>query len=310
MFGNIFKKKEKTSLVNEKTTIISSKSYPKEVLEIHHEFETAAEKLLEKANEIINSQPIVNESKINLLKSLGFNQVKELQENSEIIKTINLSKEQINLINYYKKEYPFNKFITEEQVQEICYKYNLICGDVSKFKGFVPEKNLKEISNFKLKKVDDDNPKIGEIYIIMDDWFLLNVKDLKNTNFEYDKKQLNYLINAYLPSHDYSYFGDKSTRKFSNIPGWGKIFQYRNNNINDGDIKKAIERNKKTLQICAPIKDMDITNMTIKNGYKMKENYEDIPDPVVLQPVKKGYLILTAWGDEASDPLIVNENFN
>jgi len=35
-----------------------------------------------------------------------------------------------------------------------------------------------------------------------------------------------------------------------------------------------------------------------------------LADPVVLQPVKGGYLIITAWGDEASDELVVNQKFN
>jgi hypothetical protein len=33
-------------------------------------------------------------------------------------------------------------------------------------------------------------------------------------------------------------------------------------------------------------------------------------DPIVLQPVDGGYLVVTAWGDEASDPLVVNANRN
>ena len=36
----------------------------------------------------------------------------------------------------------------------------------------------------------------------------------------------------------------------------------------------------------------------------------EILDPVVLQPVMGGYMILAAWGDEASDPLVVNEQNN
>ena len=37
---------------------------------------------------------------------------------------------------------------------------------------------------------------------------------------------------------------------------------------------------------------------------------EHVPDPIVLQPVNHGYLILSAWGDEASDEIIVNEILN
>ena len=50
---------------------------------------------------------------------------------------------------------------------------------------------------------------------------------------------------------------------------------------------------------------MDISGLELKEGYKLEKKF--IPDPVVLQPVKGGYLILTAWGDEASDPIVINE---
>lgn len=33
-------------------------------------------------------------------------------------------------------------------------------------------------------------------------------------------------------------------------------------------------------------------------------------DPIVLYPLKKGAIVITAWGDEASDPAIANFNFN
>jgi len=39
-------------------------------------------------------------------------------------------------------------------------------------------------------------------------------------------------------------------------------------------------------------------------------NTAGFSDPVVLQPVTGGNLIICAWGPEASDPLIVNERDN
>lgn len=44
------------------------------------------------------------------------------------------------------------------------------------------------------------------------------------------------------------------------------------------------------------------TEGQIKDGHVLKND-----DPIVLQPVKEGYLIVTSWGLEASDPMIVNE---
>jgi hypothetical protein len=69
--------------------------------------------------------------------------------------------------------------------------------------------------------------------------------------------------------------------------------------------------NKCPLEIAAPLKDFDMKNMEVKN-YKVSEI--EIPDPVVLKPVlfnkQKFYLIVTAWGEEASDELVVNHKFN
>ena len=60
------------------------------------------------------------------------------------------------------------------------------------------------------------------------------------------------------------------------------------------------------MQICAPLKDMEVKSNQKVKGYKIM----DIPDPVVLQPVRGGYLIVCAWGDEASDEIVVNQQMN
>ncbi|MBK8366268.1 MAG: hypothetical protein IPL10_02335 [Bacteroidetes bacterium] len=45
-------------------------------------------------------------------------------------------------------------------------------------------------------------------------------------------------------------------------------------------------------------------------GGSMPDPNKVIPDPVVLQPVHYGFLIVTAWGDEASDDIVVNPKNN
>jgi len=291
MFTNLFKKQKKEE-VNEVITLVKSSveksTYPKEVLEIHHEFETASDKLLEQAYEIINSQPVVNESKVNILKSLGFKQVKEVEESTEILNKTSLSKEQIELVQYYKQHYPFNKFITEEQVRIICHKYNLVCGNVDRFKGFVPEKNANEIVNFKLKSKESD------VLITSNGLFLENAEIRRDTGYFhiYKKDNTDRFQYAFQSENGFDFYS--SDRR--NIFGLSDL----------GDQRFTIEN--KSLKICAPVKDMDISGLELVEGYKLEKKH--IPDPVVLQPVKGGYLILTAWGDEASDPLVVNEVFN
>lgn len=53
-------------------------------------------------------------------------------------------------------------------------------------------------------------------------------------------------------------------------------------------------------KICAPEKDFDTRFMVKKDGYKLEY------DPIVLQPVKGGYLCVTKWGIEASDEIVTN----
>ena len=61
---------------------------------------------------------------------------------------------------------------------------------------------------------------------------------------------------------------------------------------------------KAPFKICAPEKDFDTRYMSVKDGFKLKY------DPIVLQPVKEGYLIVSKWGIEASDEIVVNEKMN
>jgi len=59
------------------------------------------------------------------------------------------------------------------------------------------------------------------------------------------------------------------------------------------------------LKIAAPEKDMDTRNATLKDGFML------IDDPVIFYPLRNGfYAIITAWGDEASDPIVVKEKMN
>lgn len=66
------------------------------------------------------------------------------------------------------------------------------------------------------------------------------------------------------------------------------------------------------LEIAGPLNDFDLDRSEVKD-FQIVDKIE-IPDPVVLQPVfyagKKHYLIITAWGLEGSDPLVVNQKMN
>lgn len=69
---------------------------------------------------------------------------------------------------------------------------------------------------------------------------------------------------------------------------------------------------KSPLEIAAPSSDFNLEGKEIK-GFKLSIKPK-APDPVVLQPVfyngQKYYLIVTAWGKEAEDNLVINDKLN
>ena len=295
---NLFKKSEEQPKVE--TLVVEKKSkYPTIVDEIHNEFFTAGDKILEEANGILAECKAKDVQKGKRLASLGFTKALQAVQALEIESLLISTKEVAELVSYYSIHYPNNKFITESQVKQICEKYSLVCGNVSMYKGFVPENKLSLIENFKLK--DKDIP-FAEVIC---DKHRIDGFDVSESNVLagfLNKEDINddWAIKT-IENGSYFYFAGKSissdknrvknsiTQMYNNL--WGYV--------------KAQPFNKE-LKICAPLKDMEIPKGKEVRGYKI----QDIPDPVVLQPVKGGYLILAAWGNESEDPIVINEQMN
>lgn len=267
----------------------SKQDYPAIVHEIHNEFLTAGDRILEEANAILLEAKAKSVEKGKRLAAAGFKNVPEAVEAIKVERKIVTTKETADLVHYYQQNYPMNKFITEDQVKKICEKYGLVCGEISMYKGFVPENKLFEIERFSLKNVDKNiRGLLGSKYII--DGFSESVFD-ENIGYVnesellgYAQKNEAYIIASGKP--DYAYASEQLISQF--IGKWGYV---------------KVSKVDTGLKICAPLKDMEIPRGKEVKGYKI----QDIPDPVVLQPVKGGYLIVAAWGDEASDEIVVNQ---
>jgi len=240
------------------------------VKEIHETFYTEVDRLLSAANiswsQSNDKQDVI--IKAERLQKLGFNSTKEVESGNVIAKTKLESSEIIEAIKYFSQKYPHYKFITEESVKSICEKYGLVYGEVGRYIGNVPDKNLKQIEDFKINEDD-------ECWIHSVQWMgssssrptISFIKKPSSTNIEND---------------------------FHKYPSYFREYDY-----------------KASLEIAAPKSDFNLTSMEVKN---FKVSAIQVPDPIVLQPVifknKKHYLIVTAWGDEASDELVVNEKHN
>ena len=273
MFNILTRKKE-----------LSKKSMNDMVLEIHDTFYTEVDRLHKQASIVkeieVKDKELIAKAK--RLKGLGFFNTKEvIQANIELekIKAVKIENEKnkdlIDAINFFSMEYPLYKFITVESVKKICEKYNLIYGPIDRYLGDVPEKNLKQIEQFKIK--EDFHCWAEERYY---SWV-----SLSNIN-----NNISYLDVNKAKKREKDYNNYKSS--------------YGSNTI--------ITFSKCPLEIAAPIKDFDTKGMEVVD-HKLAKKIE-IPYPVVLCPVifrdVRYFLIITAWGLEASDEIIVNQNFN
>lgn len=266
------------------------------VAEIHGSFFNEVDQLLQLANKpvevVTDKQELIK--KVARLKSLGFTRTKEIIEGEaeimrlDVLKSENVGKEQLKkAILYFSQKYPNYKFITPESVEKICNKYGLFQGDVSMFIGEVPDTNLKHIENFRIAKED----KAYEKFTRYD--HSLNSSGFVG-DFEYTKIKSECDHVGLLDGGIKKYLLRRSAMYHS-------IFDNNNNFY--------IKEN--CFHIVAPIKDFDLSNVKV-NGSKIQSIVKD--DPIVLCPVfyekKQYFLVVTAWGLEAADELVVNENHN
>lgn len=271
----------------------SKQDYPAIVHEIHNEFLTAGDKILEEANAILSEAKAKSVEKGKRLAAAGFKNVPEAVEAINVERKIITTKETADLVHYYQQNYPLNKFITENQVKKICEKYGLVCGEISMYKGFVPENKLSEIERFKLKKEDKET-----IFIAVGNGGKSELPRYFITEQDFTEEGIKYFIKngnrGYVTGpHGEGIYSEKLfTEKCLNDFRGHLFVEFA-----------AGERTGANFYICAPLKDMEIPRGKEVKGYKI----QDIPDPVVLQPVKGGYLIVAAWGDEASDEIVVNQ---
>ncbi len=264
--------------------------YPVKVMHIHHEFETAADTLLAEAQKVIKTGEDNNINKIHALKRCGFENSSQVKRIEPLVESVKISKKQIELINYYKSAYPLNKFITKEQVDIICKKYNLVCGPTTAYTGFVPLEKLRLIDQFKVDRSDLPLPLVKIIEFSSPNSYKDEIKAIK-------KEYPGLIVSA------------------SDIINWDSYKTYiLKMRIRGSKGSAFIEKHQEISQserlICAPKKDMKLKGLSKIGG--IFSVLGDVitaptPDPVVLQPVKGGFLIICAWGDEASDPIVVNE---
>lgn len=281
LFFKVKKKKEqKEKVINGKKVATAE--------EVNEDFDRAASEVLRQAEEILKAERF-NE-KAAMLYSLGFTGTKDVCCQAAKTQSIEEAREEKRVIEYYQKKYPLHKFIPTETAEKLCKKYGLLMGDSHLYKGSVPMKNVLEIKNFKGVKIEDHIFLKTERYgrgfrtISFDDYRMYYQEALD------DSDRPNYLVHAE---------NSRETGTIIPIQGEGNIpTQFTN-----GDY---LFRANTGFRICATADEM-----IVDSSSKVEEGvYIVDKDPIVLYPVKGGYLKVTAWGPEALDEELINPKDN
>lgn len=285
MFKLFKKTASNETIVSEPKADLRGKTTNEVIEEIHETFYTEVDRLLASALVANSLDTDKNDliEKCNRLKALGFSSTQEVKEaEKEIARLDNLKRENkakktlIEAINYFSFKYPNYKFITEESVKKICAKYSLVYGEISRYTGTVPNKNLAQMEEFKV--VEDDECHLHHEFY-----------------------------------HDFRIGRFGETKHYQTATQSIREKELRSERL--GYMSMTHERRvidmKCPLEIAAPLKDFNMDGMEVKD---FKISKIEIPDPIVLKPVifnnQKHYLIVTAWGIEAADETVVNQKMN
>jgi len=262
------------------------------------------------------------------IKKYGFNNAK----NSDIFdKALLESREELNdVLNECSVTYPGKKFITDEQIAQLCIKYNLLLTTPDRFIGEIPERNIQELNDF--------NPKGSEKKAFFDPKVFY-----KLCNFIREYEEKHYYMNKNLKKSIAMIY-----RSFMNHSNMDSILFSDNNKyivhgVNEDKsitttelgiqtAKKISEELSKKERNSVPILPLfsqtmiaatsdllDIPKLGLiknkrnelvlgLNSKQFKENF--LPDPIVLHKVKRGAIIITAWGLESQDELVFNPIIN
>jgi len=283
------------------------KSKQPTVEEIHAEFDSGEKRILDECDKILNELKIPTETNIErkgrLLKELGFvnsETVKQAEELFERNKNIEKIKEITNLqaqtIRELKFRYPLEKFITVDELERICAKYDLIHAPVSNYVKDVPEKNVLDMKNCKEL---EQNDKLKHSYVLFIDKFWEGVpSDLR----QIFKGGLKVPIRIDADSDRELLYAAKEYGGYK-----GKYSGYI---FHDARRQKI---DKEGFFVAAPKSHFNLEGLNKKSKFGFfKVETTELKDPVVFEYCKNDIVrIITKWGTEDDqsylDPSLTNE---
>jgi hypothetical protein len=302
------------------------------VAEIHSAFSIAEEELLQEAQAILDrakSDEAVEYA--DRLARMGFTGSKPVRL---------LSKEEqakAEELLFYKTRYeriaPQYRFITEEKLLSICKKYGLVVGASERYRGDIPITNQEDIISFKILdqsflEVSDESyrdavhiTKLGERMHPKD----MGTDHIENTIDYYRRRGSAGFVglDTEIVSSIRAMVTELHLRGESKSANYHKMLWIDRSNLSRKLVERIFTPIKTTyFYVAADVDSFDTKGTDLKNNILVEQNNnkelaEAIKaelfreyDPIVLAKVQGGYLIVTAWGLEASDPDVVEPTRN
>lgn len=244
------------------------------VQEIHQKVLTSGDHCLAEAKKILQTKEAEEIELFEKMKQRGFGNTKEIKEREAEIKLQAEARAKAKLIADYAIRYPHKKFISTEEMDKICTDYKLILGADQHYTGSIPLRSMKEIVDFKLNPVDEIHYE--------GTWRAIESTQISKTKGVIDWKEI-------------------SKEKYMAATEGGKKLVQNNN-------RKHYISNTDYRMVAAPQSMFKIEGMVIE-GNQLKKVVE-VDDPVCLQPVRYGYIIVAVWGEELAIAKMQNEKMN
>jgi hypothetical protein len=269
------------------------------IAEIHHEFDSAQERLLQEAVTVLQSTAKALPQIAERLEKVGFINTPTAKKGKEVASQLVSSKEQADLIQYYSTAYPFMKFLTEDELNRICEKYSLIHAPVGNYIQEVPEKNLRDIEQAQGLKLSDSLARQFRFYGNThggNEQLFLSL--LRKEEAVFTMGEIKDLFDKYGASH---WCKDRIEST-----GWYVVSKALDGMIETISWSGYSEIQKSGLFIAAPATHFNLKGLEKKSKHGFFHVFKtEVKDPIVFRYVRGGVQIITKWGLEANDPSLV-----
>ena len=290
------------------------KSEQQIIKQIHGDFDSAQDRLLLEAKELLSSLNLDSEtgleSMADRLKAIGF-------DNSELVKKVETIKKkrekqqskivttqkQAEIIEYNKFHYPMLKFLTIKELDRICNKYGLIYAQSTAYIKDVPEKNILDIERVQpLKREDYPDTIITHKYKIYN-WpssfhlWYLNPSDIPI--------RFRHSIKIGIP-----HGSDSSLSRvgLADVIKRASLITEDRRSI-DFEDSFSSKDDRMGLFIAAPKSHFNLKGLSNDGLGFFKTNWIK-NDPIVFRYVKGGVQVITKWGLEAEEPELFVDKMN